>query len=125
MEPHRFHPSSMRCRASSLRSLHSFVVLPHSRYRCSHVARWLQDALPVTDIDAIILQDLQSAQSSLAAFGNALINDFPVRAFPSTNSIFALCPDHGRIQADLVPQATALRDNIVNAFAPAIAAYSS
>ncbi|KAJ7244485.1 hydrophobic surface binding protein [Mycena rebaudengoi] len=62
------------------------------------------DALPVTDIDAIILQDLQSAQSSLATFGNALINDFP---------------------ADLVPQATALRDNIVNAFAPAIAAYSS
>ncbi|KAJ7202479.1 hydrophobic surface binding protein [Mycena rebaudengoi] len=62
------------------------------------------DALPVTDIDAIILQDLQSAQSSLAAFGNALISDFP---------------------ADLKAQATALRDNIVNAFVPAINAYSS
>ncbi|KAJ7790334.1 hydrophobic surface binding protein [Mycena leptocephala] len=62
------------------------------------------EALPISDIDAVILQDLESLQSSLAAFGNALINDFP---------------------DDLVAQATQLRDNIVNAFAPAIAAYSS
>ncbi|KAJ7876613.1 hydrophobic surface binding protein [Mycena leptocephala] len=62
------------------------------------------EALPISDIDAVILQDLESLQSSLAAFGNALINDFP---------------------DDLVAEATHLRDNIVNAFAPAIAAYSS
>jgi hypothetical protein len=93
-------------------------------------ARWLQEALPISDIDAVILQDLESLQSSLAAFGNALINDFPVRplfAIPSlpSNSLLAVCSDHGRTQDDLVAQATQLRDNIVNAFAPAIAAYSS
>ncbi|KAJ7231779.1 hydrophobic surface binding protein [Mycena rebaudengoi] len=60
------------------------------------------EALPISDIDAVILQDLESL--NLAAFGNGLIKGFP---------------------ADLVAQATELRDNIVNAFAPAIAAYSS
>ncbi|KAJ7200167.1 hydrophobic surface binding protein [Mycena pura] len=62
------------------------------------------DALPISDIDAIILQDLETLQSSLDAFGDALVNDFP---------------------ADLVAEATELKDSIDNAFAPAIAAYSS
>ncbi|KAJ7236346.1 hypothetical protein C8J57DRAFT_1088266 [Mycena rebaudengoi] len=77
-----------------------------------------------------ILNRLENQQNNLVAFANALIQDFPVRLFLSIPSLppsstLAVNPNHNCLQSDLAPQATAVRDSIVDAFARAIAAYSS
>ncbi|KAF7300049.1 Hydrophobic surface binding protein [Mycena kentingensis (nom. inval.)] len=61
-------------------------------------------ALPIGGLPALILQDLTNLKTSTVAFANALIADSP---------------------ADLVDEATTLRDDIAAAFDTAIAAYSS
>ncbi|KAJ7051307.1 hydrophobic surface binding protein [Mycena amicta] len=60
-------------------------------------------ALPIGGLPALIYVDLQNLQNATIAFANALIADSP---------------------ADLVDEATTLRDNINAAFGPAIAAYA-
>ncbi|KAJ7587078.1 hydrophobic surface binding protein [Mycena floridula] len=61
-------------------------------------------ALPLGGVPALILQDLTFLSGNVTAFANALIADSP---------------------ADLVAEATTLKNNIIAAFAVAIAAYSS
>ncbi|KAJ7162791.1 hydrophobic surface binding protein [Mycena crocata] len=61
-------------------------------------------ALPIGGIPALILQDLTNLKASTVAFAGALIANAP---------------------ADLVDEATQLQNNIIAAFDPAIAAYST
>ena len=74
----------------------------------------------------MILQDLTFLNGNTTAFANALIANAPV-SFNSYLQILVFCGSDYlfNFKADLVAQDTTLRDSILAAFVPAIAAYSS